>query len=293
MPFCMGTRAVETMTKPKMTTTKEFSGTRVVGGKKATKRIGKIRRFVFHPSEKRVVGFIVKRPDLLLMFHRKDRFVPLDGIDIEDGQVVLPYKDATAYDEGACKRLGIDYDSCVLWEGMPIMTVGGQEFGVVGNVTFSLGTGDVKSITANRGTTAKALLGQMEIPANSIKGFKTGIGAVIATMGEEGAQEDEDIVRGAILVADDVLEMQTEGGLAEKAGRETAVIQNKAQVAKEKAAPKVHKATKATGDAINKGAYATGRQIAKSKGMFSAFKEEYDKAVTDDDAPVVPAKKKK
>ena len=29
---------------------------------------------------------------------------------------------------------------------------------------------------------------------------------------------------------------------------------------------------------MNKGAYATGRQIKRASGMFSAFKEEYDKA---------------
>ena len=29
---------------------------------------------------------------------------------------------------------------------------------------------------------------------------------------------------------------------------------------------------------MNKGAYATGKQIAATKGMFSGFKEEYDKA---------------
>ena len=49
----------------KLTTTDELTGVRVIGGKKGTKRIGKVRRFVFHPKEKRVVGFVVKRPDLL------------------------------------------------------------------------------------------------------------------------------------------------------------------------------------------------------------------------------------
>ena len=43
----------------------------------------------------------------------------------------------------------------------------------------------------------------------------------------------------------------------------------------------VDAAAKATGDAVNKGAYVTGRQIGRAKGMFSAFKDEYDKAVAD------------
>ncbi len=69
----------------KLITTHELTGVRVVGGKNGTKRIGKVRRFVFHPKEKRCVGFIVKRPDLLWMFRRKDKFVSIEGYDIVDG----------------------------------------------------------------------------------------------------------------------------------------------------------------------------------------------------------------
>lgn len=47
-------------------TTKSLFGRKVVSSK--GKKIGKVRRFVFHPSEKRVVGFTVKRPDAALMF---------------------------------------------------------------------------------------------------------------------------------------------------------------------------------------------------------------------------------
>ena len=47
--------------------------------------------------------------------------------------------------------------------------------------------------------------------------------------------------------------------------------------------PKAQAAAAAAGDAINKGAYATGKQIAASKGMFSSFKEEYRRARTGDD----------
>ncbi len=42
-------------------------------------------------------------------------------------------------------------------------------------------------------------------------------------------------------------------------------------------------ATKAAGKAREQGAYATGRQIKRASGMFSAFKEEYDKARKEDD----------
>ena len=50
----------------------------------------------------------------------------------------------------------------------------------------------------------------------------------------------------------------------------------------DKAKPVVSEAAKKTGEVVNKGAYATGKQIAATKGMFSGFKEEYDKARHDD-----------
>ena len=94
---------------------------------------------------------------------------------------------------------------------------------------------------------------------------------------------------GALLVTDDAMDIQATGGLAEKAGQATAIagakvkdavgsVSDSVKNAAESAKPTVQKATKAAGQAVNKGAYATGRQIGRAKGMFSAFKEEFDKA---------------
>ena len=73
-------------------------------------------------------------------------------------------------------------------------------------------------------------------------------------------------------------ELAVEGGLAAKAGEATAVVADRARETVEAVKPAVSTATKAAGKAVNKGAYATGRQIKRASGMFSAFKEEYDKA---------------
>ena len=260
----------------KLITTDELTGVRVVGGKKGTKRIGKVRRFVFHPKEKRVVGFVVKRPDLLWMFRRKDLFVAVNGYEIEDGRIVVS-NDPAATNRAACKELGVDWDACVLWVGLPVMTEDGDTLGVVGSVAFDCRTGAIASVTTDSGATANALLGKREIPANLVKGFKRGMGAALAQTGEEG-EESEEVVLGAILVADEARDIAVEGGLAEKAGEATAVVVNKAHTAVDKAKPVASAAAKKTGEVVNKGAYATGKQIAATKGMFSGFKEEYDKA---------------
>ena len=203
----------------KLITTHELTGVRVVGGKNGTKRIGKVRRFVFHPKEKRCVGFIVKRPDLLWMFRRKDVFVAYNGYDVVDGRIVVSQA-PEATGKGACKAMGVNYDDCVLWAGLPVMGEDGTVYGTVGDVSFDPKTGEVRSLTVTQGAAANALLGVREIPGHLIRGFKRGIGTALSVNGQD---EGEEPILGAILVSDEVKALATEGGVAEKAGAATAV----------------------------------------------------------------------
>ncbi|MBQ9069596.1 MAG: PRC-barrel domain protein, partial [Eggerthellaceae bacterium] len=91
----------------------------------------------------------------------------------------------------------------------------------------------------------------------------------------EDENGEEVALRGAIVVSDEVDMRLMEGGVAEKAGQQAAVMQDKVR---RTVKPKAQEAARKTGDAINKGAFATGRQLGRAKGMFSAFKEEFDKA---------------
>lgn len=265
------------MARKKMVTSNDMHKMRVFGGKRRTKRIGKVKSCVFHPSEKRCVGFMVKRPDLLWMFHRKDLFVALDGFSLSDGRIVVKDEGETT-GPAACRRMGIDWDSCVIWEGMPLMTADATTVGYVGNISFSLATGEVASVEASNGVAAKYLLGTLEVPARVIRGFKRGMGATLAV--KEDTREAGQAVefKGAILVSDEVWELSPEGGWAESAGEFTARAKERVHEAAEKAKPKVQEVTHAAGEAINEGAYAVGKQVAASKGMFASFKEEYDKA---------------
>lgn len=249
-------------------TNDELRGVRVLGGKNGTSHIGKVRRLVFHPRERRVVGFIVKRPDLALMFHRKDLFVSINGFDIVDGRVVVRQTpDAT--DKGACKALGIDWDTCVMWEGLPLMTESGETLGMVGTVTFDRETGAISTVTADAGATANTLLGTRVIPASYIKGFRRGIGVALVQ------QDEDEIELGAILVSDEAMKLVAEGSVAEKAGAATAVAVNKVNTTVK---PAVTNAAKATTQAVGKGVRAVGKRAEETKDAFSGFKEEYDKA---------------
>lgn len=258
------------------------------------KRIGKVRHFIFHPSEKRCIGFTVKRPDAALMFHRKDLFVALDGFHIDEDQIVV-HDDGAATDRGAIKALGVNWDRCVIWVGMPAMTRAGDMLGYIDAVTFDCDTGAVISLTIENGATSNAILGKRTIPANLVKGFRRGQGVSLAPMGDYSGEEEESLTeRGAVLVADEALDIQTEGGVAAAAGKATAIATDKvkkgadrarsvAAEQAEKAKPTAQRVVKRTGEAVDAGSFALGKQLGRASGMFSAFKEEFDKASKGED----------
>ena len=209
------------------------------------------------------------------MFHRKDLFVSINGFDIVDGRVVVR-QTSDATDKGACKALGIDWDTCVMWEGLPLMTESGETLGMVGTVTFDRATGAISTVTADAGATANTLLGTRVIPASYIKGFRRGIGVALVQQDEAGAEQDEDEIElGAILVSDEAMKLVAEGSVAEKAGAATAVAVNKVNTTVK---PAVTNAAKATTQAVGKGVRAVGKRAEETKDAFSGFKEEYDKA---------------
>lgn len=287
------------------------------GRKNKEKRVGKVRRFVFHPKEKRCIGFIVKRPDAALMFKRKDLFVAIDRITINEGEIYVSADEGSMGAE-AINRFGVEWDNCVLWLGMQVVAENGEILGTVGNVLFEEGTGKVDSIELDNGATARLLLGKSVIPASLIKGFRFGVGSRLSGYQDEVAddeEQDEDLEEedlGAILVSDQALELEAEGGLAEKAGRASVNVQVKgreiadkakvkgaevaqraqqktaeaAQQAKaqhEAARPQMKEAGKKAEEAVNKGAYMTGVQLGKAKGMFANFMDEYHKALNGED----------
>ena len=285
-------------------TTKDLEDKRVVVGPKA-KRVGKVHYFVFHPTRKRALGFTVKRPDAALMFKRADAFVALGAYTVDENGQIACEGDRLPSGKDACQGLGVDYDACVLWVGMPVITESGDMLGYIESVTFDAESGDVFDITTENGATADVLLGKRCIPASLIKGFRIGQGMALAPMGQYGGEEESaDVVRGCILVSDEAADASVTGGLAAKAGQATAVATHKAKqgveqaktkarvvankaseavsTATETAKPVVQSAAKKTGEAVDKGAFSVGRQLGRATGMFSAFKNEFDKALKDE-----------
>lgn len=252
----------------------------------AVKKVGRIHAFAFHPSKAQLVGFLVKRPDVALMFRREDTFVAFNGFDLleDDGgsQVIVVRESPQAQGRGATKALGLNLDNCVIWIGLPAMTPSGQSLGTVDGVEFDPETGRVTSVEVSQGATANTLLGRRVIPGNLMLGFRRGMGTQLFL-----ADDDDDPESlGAVIVNEQALDLPVEGGVAEKAGAATAVATDKAKKTYKKVVrkvkPKAQEVSAAAGDAVQKGVYATGRQIARSQGMFGRFKDEFKAAMNGD-----------
>ena len=243
-----------------MLTTKEVRGVKVVRpnkpGKEYTKdgiprhrrKIGKIYKTVFSPDGLRVVGFIVRRPDLLWMFKRPERFLALDAMEIQDG-LICPAKGMDSWDERAIKRLDVDYETCIIWEGMDVKTSDGRELGRVDEISFDERTGELNSLFLDDGGTARAIVGSVEIPMELMVGYKNGV----------------------LVVQPEAAQLLPTGGLAAKAGEATAKI---GAGAKEGA----KKAGQAASKAVDKGSYGLGKLIGRAKrsvtGAVDGFRQE-------------------
>ena len=250
-----------------MLTTKEVKGVLVcrkpAKGKEYTadglprrgRKIGKVYKTVFDPSGLRVVGFVVRRPDLLWMFKRPEKFLALDAMDASEG-VIRATKGADSWDDRAVRRCGLDWDSCIIWEGMRVRTSAGEDLGHVDDISFDPETGAIDTFFLDDGGTARALIGSVEIPADLAIGYK-----------------DDYLV-----VKPEASECKLTGGLAAKAGEATA----RASIA---AREGTKKAGEAASKAVDAGAVGLGKGIGRLKRSFTGFAEGFKEEAPAKKAP--------
>lgn len=198
-------------------------------------KLGKIHMAVFTPDGRSMVGYLVARPDVAGMVKREDVFVAYDSLTAcEKGFRVVD--EDKAFDDKARKRLGVDWDSCIMWAGMDARTESGRELGYVGDAEFDDATGKVTKFLVGDGGMATALVGSVEIPPSMLVGYS----------------------KGRMIVKDEASKLELNGGLAAKAGEATAK-------AKIRGAEFGEKAGKATSEAVDKGSFALGKALGKAK----------------------------
>ncbi len=218
------------------------------GKEEEFKKLGRIHMAVFSPKGSRLVGYLVKRPDVAGMVKRKDIFVAYDSIAREDDHLLIT-DEKNGTDDAARKRLNLDWDRCVMWAGMDARTRSGKDLGFVSDVSFDENTGKVEAFYVGDGGMAESLVGALPIPASMVKGYS----------------------KGYMVVDDAAKDLQLTGGVAAKAGEGYAKAKVKGAAASKKFDAKASVA-------VDKGSKALGKQLGKTKGMFNSFLDEYKKA---------------
>lgn len=290
-------------------------------------RVGKVHTIVVAPDTTRVVGVMVKRPDVAGMVKRQDIFVDLEALDTSDAGLIARYGDAS-FGDAAARRAGVDLDACVVWVGMDVRTEDGQPFGYVGDLTFDATSGQISSIFITEGGVSDALIGAIEVPISQVCGYEAPhivvknaartlerAGGFAAHAGEASAKAAEGVAQAGARVADAADKAVAKGtfelgrvvGKARRAVVEatqaepeiaslpatdvqitdascTDSAQSDVQSAKsqDSSTPIRHntktKQSATTAEHIaQQGARKLGKSLRRTKGMFSSFKEEFDK----------------
>lgn len=220
-------------------------------------RLGKVHNAVFSPDGRSVVGLLVKRPDVVGIIKRDDAFVALDSFELAPDGTVTVTRPEDGLDDAAIRRLGLDWDACIIWSGMDAKTTEGKPLGYVSDAEFSEKTGEVSRFSSTDGGVAHALLGSFVITPDMLRGYRDG--CMIVDAGGRAVELD--------------------GGLAGAAGEGYAR-------AKVKGAEVGKKVGAAAGEAVDRGSFALGKMIGKAQRAIKDAAEEGEK---DEAIPQPPA----
>lgn len=225
-----------------MPSTAALSRTPVTGAN--GKPAGTLTHVLFHPETSCVVGIEVKPPAVGYVIERPLRYYAWDTLERSGGEIrLLPVRGSSG--PAAARRLGIDWETTVIWDFQEVATESGRSLGQVADVVFSP-DGVIKRIEVTGGMTADVAHGRLTIQADQINGF------------------DGDRVR----VTDKADKRATSGGVAAQAGKGAAVAKhmaNKATIGAAKAGVKAARAA-AKSD--------TGKSVARGwKSFAKGFKE--------------------
>lgn len=215
------------------------------------KRIGRVGDVLFAPGKRTVVGFVVQRPRLLMLFDLRDRYLALDSVRVSDGAMLVT-RGRESWGGPAAARLGLSWDDTVVWQGMPARTESGRMLGVIRDGLFDAGNGTLSAVGLSSGVTADAAMGVRDMSATLVKGFD----------GE------------AVVFSDEAVAVQTSGGAAAAAGRGAAVAKSTAE--------KAAKSAVIYGKAAAKVA-ARSETGKKAMGWLKAAKKQVVDAMGEDD----------
>ena len=134
------------------------------------KRRGKIVDVLFHSSEARAVGYVIKPTNILYLLERRPRYVAFGAVSYdEEGSAVLASAGLPSMRTGA-KAAGIKWEESSYWRGMPVRSEDGDRVGSVQDVVVSLKTGAVRGLRVSTGVVGDVAVGRLEVPAEYVVG---------------------------------------------------------------------------------------------------------------------------
>ncbi len=261
-------------------------------GIKQLSLVGQVRQVVFTPTGDQAVGLLVRRPDVAGMVKRDDVFLALDALTVGDHGLVATKGDES-FDAIARERLGLDWDTCLLWTGMDAKTTDGKELGWISDVEFYPKTGRVKAFYVGDGSVAKSLVGDVVIPGEMLRGYRDGYllvapeAAGLALNGGLAARAGEGYARAKLGGKEVVSKAGAAAGnavekgafeLGRAIGKAKRAVADTDDDAKTKASKTKASKTKASKTKKKSAAHAVGRRIGRTKGMFGSFVDEFKKA---------------
>ncbi len=179
---------------------KEVDGLPVIKpGRKKAKRVGWVKHVLVASDGMHVVGLQVDRPDVALVIERSAQFLALDRCRITSSKVIVA-DERDAWGGRAARRLGIDWDTTVVWRHMPVRSESGEALGRLVDAGFDPETGAIGAVRLSGGAVADSAIGVRDVDAGLVRGFD----------GE------------AIVVSDSAVEVDLSGGIADSAGKTAA-----------------------------------------------------------------------
>ena len=210
-----------------MVLTSEIEGNPVRGAGGAV--IGTVSNVLFHPTESRAIGLMLRPPAALVVVSRPVTFLPLSAVRFDSKGAVTDLAKLHRGRAGA-QALGHDPDTTIIWTGMDVRGPSDRIMGVVSDVEFDPESGAVGRIEVAAGVVADTAHGRLVVPAELLEGYR----------------------EGAVHVSVESASLEASGGLAKAAAR-TAVVASAAMNA----------VGEAVGDSVVAASGAAGRAIKK------------------------------
>ena len=252
--------------------------------KKDFKKLGRVKDIVFSADGRYLVGLSVKRPDIAGMVARDDVFVAIDSIVLDDG-VIQVLNNTDGLGAKAINRLKLNYDKCIIWLGMDVITENNTSLGRVVDIDVDPNTFLITNVYASESGFSETLIGATKIPEYMVIGLNRNCMLLddracglkpmggVAKASAEVVTSIKDTTAKQVEKLDKALDSKTrELGTMLK---DTQEAYNKAAGVSIKSEDCENKKVNTTGD---KFAYNVGKHLSQTKGMFSSFVDEYKKS---------------